>query len=89
MNVTAVITTSAPLDAAAGRLPANPRAVLRSSLHIYRLYRIRIDGRFADYTFRDSTGEVLVRCNYFDDEPTARAWVAQHIRQAAESRGEA
>jgi len=80
VNLTVVITTMASLDAMAGLLPGQPVAVVRSARHVYRLYRLRVVERCADYAFKDPIdGEVLVSCRHFDNESAARTWVAADI----------
>ena len=87
-NVTAVITTSALREAAAGLLPSRPKVVVLSPTHVYRLYRFAVSGRFHDYTFVDPIdGDVLVQCNYFDHELTAHRWIEADALRARETEG--
>ena len=53
-----------------------PRTLTCASSHrVYFLYRVQL--READFAFTDPTdGTQLAECKFFNDETTARAWVA-------------
>jgi hypothetical protein len=70
--VTVVSSAGGPADAF---LPPTG-AIIKGAGRVYRLYRTDIG---EPYSFEDIDGETLIECKTFDDEPTARRWVADNI----------
>ena len=69
--ITVVCSSGGPADVF---LP--PTAVIaRGAGRVYRIYQVDI----GSYAFNDIDGEPLIECKCFNDEPTARQWVATDI----------
>lgn len=89
MRATSAVVSApyAQRDVVTRNLAAHVRDILTGEGRVYVMYLV--DRRGADLTFADPLdGVLLVECRYFDDEPTARAWVASDIAlRAAEPRG--